>query len=273
MPTVPTIIVGSDSNLTRALSRALPEVVVVSARAIAEGADPLPSSGPCDVIVNAFQPADGLADLSAPERYVTMALGVTATVLDRVARGRVRRLIYTSSASVYGDNVECRETDRIRASGLHASLKAANEALVQGVCAERGVEATVTRVFNLFGGADRFSVIGKIIAAARTGGTLKLANGGNAIRDFVHVDDVVRSYVALLSGPHVGIVNVASGVGVSVRSILDALALRGIQVATEDVLRDEIRVSTANVEVLSRYVDPAAFARPAPFVLREVGAR
>jgi len=271
MPPVPTVIVGSDSNLTRALARALPQVTVVSGRAIAEGADPLPSSGRCDVVVNAFQPSDRLSDLSAPVRYVELAVGVTARVLDRVAGERVRRLIYTSSASVYGDNVECRETDRIRPSGLHASLKAANEALVQGVCAERGVDATVTRVFNVFGGADRFSVIGKIVEAARTGRTFQLANGGNATRDFVHVDDVVRSYAALLSGPPVGLVNVASGVGVTVRSILDALALRGIEVNVAHVARDEIRVSTANVDVLSRYVDPTGFARPAPFVLREVG--
>jgi len=271
MPTVPTVIVGSDSNLTRALARVLSSVTVVSGRAIAAGTDPLPSSERCDVIVNAFQPADRLGDLSAPERYVDLAVGVTARVLDRVVGDRVRRLIYTSSASVYGDNVECRETDRIRASGLHASLKAANEALVQGVCADRGVDATVTRVFNVFGGADRFSVIHKIVDAARSGGTFVLANEGNAIRDFVHVDDVVRSYVALLAGPPVGIVNVASGVGVTVRSILDALALRGVKMKTTNVVRDEIRVSTANVEVLSRYVDPSEFARPAPYVLREVG--
>ncbi len=271
MPTVPTVIVGSDSNLTRALARALPETIVVSGRAIAEGGDPLPSSGRCDVIINAFQPADRLGDLSAPERYVALAVGVTARVLDRIDESRVRRLIYTSSASVYGDSVECRETDRIRPTGLHANLKAANEALVQGVCAERGIVATIARVFNVFGGADRFSVIGKIVHAAKSGGTLLLANGGNAIRDFVHVDDVVRSYVALLSGPPVRIVNVASGVGVTVRSILDALAQRGIEVNTDHVVRSEIRVSTANVDLLSRYVDPSTFVRPAAFVLREVG--
>jgi nucleoside-diphosphate-sugar epimerase len=265
-----TVLVGSDSNLTRALVRAWPDATVVSARAIADGAEPW-SGGPVDVVLNAFQPADRLGDLGAPRRYVELALGVTARVLEGVAAGRVRRVLYTSSASVYGDNVECRESDRIRASGLHASLKAANEALVLGVCAERGVEATVARVFNLFGGADRFSIIRKIVDAARTGSTLVLANGGNAIRDFVHVDDVVRAYVALMDGPHVPVVNIASGVGVSVRSILDALELRGVRVATTNVVRDEIRVSTANVELLSRYVDPATFDRPAAFVLREVG--
>jgi hypothetical protein len=70
----------------------------------------------------------------------------------------------------------------------------------------------------------------------------------------------------------VPIVNIASGVGVSVRSILDALELHGVHVATTNVVRDEIRVSTANVELLSRYVDPATFVRPAEYVLREVRA-
>ena len=269
-----TIILGRDSNLSRALAARLPDARLVSARALLAGEVGLGLDGsPTRVILNSFQPATHLRDVDDPVGYVDRAIGATAKALEACARaGGVTRVIYTSSASVYGDNIECRESDAPRGSGLHSGLKVANEALVRQVCAGHGIDATVVRLFNMYGGEDRFSIVSKVIGAARDSAALTLVNEGNAIRDFVHVDDVVTSYLALLEAGEVPVVNVASGVGVSIRNLLDALALHGTRIPTSSIRRDEIRVSTANVELLSRYVDPTAFTRVVDHVLSEVRA-
>jgi nucleoside-diphosphate-sugar epimerase len=269
-----TIILGRESNLSRTLAGAIDGAVLVSARAVLDGSEALPLDGePARLVLNSFQPATRLHDVDDPVGYVERAIGATARALDAAVKsGCVERVIYTSSASVYGDNIECREGDPLHASGLHSGLKVANEALVRQVCAGHGIDATVVRLFNMYGGDDRFSIIGKLIRAAREGAEFVLVNEGNAIRDFVHVDDVAATYRALLDASDVPVVNVASGRGVSLRSIIDALALNGFEMNWRSITRKEIRVSTANVEVLSRFVDPSRFTRVVDYVLREVKA-
>ncbi|MCB9689599.1 MAG: NAD(P)-dependent oxidoreductase [Alphaproteobacteria bacterium] len=264
------LIVGQRSNLTRHLLAALDDATAISGADAAR--DGLPAD--CDaevVVINAFQPASALGDVRQPTAYVERSLGVTARVLESCRdHATVRRVLYTSSASVYGDNVECRETDPPRAAGLHAALKLANECLVQRFCDEIGVASTVVRLFNMYGGDDTFSIVSKIVAAARSGTSLTLANEGNAVRDFVHVDDTVRVYRALLADPSVRVVNAASGVGVSVRNILTNLELHGVRVPTTSIRRPEIRISTANVERMGALVDPSTFVSVQDHVIREV---
>lgn len=264
------LILGARSNLSRHLAAAWPQARRMSARDLLDDA-PLPVSPdqPLHVVVNSFQPATRLADVSDPVGYVDMSLRSTARLLERLASYDVRKLVYTSSAAVYGDNVECRETDRPRAAGLHAGLKVANEDLVRRVGQARGFSVTLARLFNLYGGDDTFSIVSKIVRAAREGARLTLVNHGHAIRDFVHIDDAVRAYTALLTTP-LDVVNVASGVGVSVRTLLDALAVRGVTVPTTSLTRDEIRVSTANVDRLATLVDVDQFRLATDFVTQEV---
>ncbi len=270
-----TWIIGRRSNLSQALHAAMPDSRVLSAAAIAQG-EPLPTpAGPVRVVINAFQPATQLRDYSDPVGYIDRAIGVTARVLEGLRDLDVARVVYTSSASVYGDNIFCSEDDPVRPNDLHASLKVANEHMVRNVCRQRGVPFTVARVFNMYGGDDRFSIVSKVIRAARDGATLTLINGGNAIRDFIHIDDVVTTFVALLEGTstesdsaNVETINVASGRGTSIAGMLDAIRREGFQVPTTSLTRNEIKVSTARVETLGRFVDLEQFIRVEDHLLR-----
>ena len=266
-----TVIVGRSSNLSAGLSATLPESVVLSARELAsvELKSVLPRE-PFVLVMNHFQPAGQLGDLTSPSAYVELALTTTARLLEGIADYDCRKIIYTSSAAVYGDNVACREDDVPRAVNLHAALKVSNEHLVRAVCADRGLDCTVVRLFNLYGGQDGFSIVARIVAAVRSGTPLVLANEGNAIRDFVHRDDVVACYRTLLGTRGLPTVNVATGEGTSVRSIVDAVRLRGHRLVTTSVRSKEIRISTADVSRLSEVVNVERFVRVIDYVLREL---
>lgn len=263
------LILGRGSNLSRHLAQAWPGALAWSGRELLAGELPeLDPGRPVRVVINSFQPATALGDVSDPVQFVQLSIGATAALLQHLQHHEIAQVIYTSSAAVYGDSVECRETDRPRAAGLHAGLKVANEDLVVRIGRQRGFPVTIVRLFNMYGGDDRFSIVSKIVAAAREGRRLTLINEGNAIRDFVHIDDVVRAYTALLEHP-IDVVNVASGVGVSVKGLLDALAVRGLSIETHSLARDEIRVSTASVERLAQLVDVASFQRAVDWVVAE----
>jgi UDP-glucose 4-epimerase len=266
-----TVIVGRNSNLSRSLAGRLANPVLLSARDLAtvEVRKVLPQE-PFVLVMNHFQPATQLTHVREPEAYVELALATTARLLAGVIGLDCRKMVYTSSAAVYGDNVACREDAVPQAASLHAALKISNEHLVRAFCADRGIDHTVVRLFNLYGGADKFSIVARIMAAVRNQTPLTLANQGNAIRDFVHIDDVASCYAALLRVRDLPTINVATGEGTSVRSIVDAVRLRGHSLVTTSVRRKEIRISTADVGRLSEVVEVEGFTRVIDHVLKEL---
>lgn len=266
-----TLVIGRSSNLSTRLAASLKECCLIPARGLTS--ESLAAFIPDDdyrVVINSFQPSARLRDLSDPVSFVELSLGVTAQVLQAVVGTRCVRLVYTSSASVYGNNVSCAEDDPCLAGDLHSALKVANENLIRGFCKDQGIDATVARLFNMYGGDDHFSVVAKVVDAVRSGSVLPVTNDGNAVRDFVHIDDAVATYQALLATRNLPVVNVASGVGVSIRTIVDAVRFHGFLLNTISRPRTEIRVSTADVRRLSGLVDVGSFTHVVDHVLADL---
>lgn len=187
----------------------------------------------------------------------------TSIVINYLIRHKVRvkKVLYTSSSSVYGNNIFCRESDKLSAHNLHSALKIANEKLVESVCGLYQIDFTICRVFNMYGGDDKFSVISKIIDAANSGETLKLYNNGNAIRDFIYIQDVVNLYEMILNKKTPPILNIGTADGVSMKSIIDYLNTLNISVQYVSVEKKELKTSTANIELLKSTFPEISFKK------------
>jgi UDP-glucose 4-epimerase len=269
-----TLVVGARSNLSRHLARGLPgEVRLVATADVLAGRLPsLLPAAPYRLVLNNFPPATALGDLGSPSRYVADAVDATALALEAVVGTACRQVVYTSSASVYGDNVCCHEDHPLSGGSLYAALKMANERLVATVCGDHDLPSTTVRLFNLYGGDDRFSVLSKVVARVRDGQPLVVTNAGRAVRDFVHVQEATRAYAAILRADAPAVVNVGSGVGTSVGMVLDAVALHGFALRTVPVQRTEISFSVADVSRLTA-LDPGLTFRPVvDHVLAELSA-
>jgi len=135
---------------------------------------------------------------------------------------------------------------------LHASLKISNEKLIEKFCVENSIDYTITRLFNMYGGDDKFSIISKIINSYKNDELLTIVNNGNSIRDFIHIDDVVRIYKRLLEVKDIKIINIGTGEGTSVKHIIDFLKNRNIILKTTTITRKELKISTADVHQLRK---------------------
>jgi GDP-4-dehydro-6-deoxy-D-mannose reductase len=146
------------------------------------------------------------------------------------------RVLLVGSADQYGGQQPgapaLRETDPLSPSSPYARSKAAAEALGER-WNERGGRVVMTRSFNHTGPgqADHFvapSLARQVaeIAAGQREPQLQVGNL-DSVRDFLHVDDVIEAYAALLE-PAVepGVYNVASGQPRRIRELLDALLAR-----------------------------------------------
>ena len=182
----------------------------------------------------------------------------------------MNKIIYTSTAAVYGDNKCSAETDVLKPSSLHASLKASNEKLIEKFCVDNKIDYTITRVFNMYGGNDEFSIISKILLAIRKNKELTIINNGNSIRDFIHVQDVADIYVKLIDIKNVRVLNIGTGIGKSVKNIIKSCKKYNANISTKNIFLDEIKTSTANIEILSKLLNKKSFIQVEDFIKQEL---
>lgn len=153
---------------------------------------------------------------------------------------------------------------------LHASLKVANEKLVEKFCIENSIDYTIARIFNMYGGDDNFSIISKIIKAYKNNEELNIVNNGNAIRDFIHIEDVVDIYSKILDKKDIKILNIGSGNGSSIKNILDFLNNHNIKIKTKNIQREELKISTADISKLKELLKKDTFFGVEDYLKKEL---
>jgi nucleoside-diphosphate-sugar epimerase len=174
-------------------------------------------------------------EAAAARWFVDVNVTGTVSVLEW-AKGlpELRRLIYVSSGSVYGDAAAprrgeaVREDDRTEPRDIYAISKFAAERIVERCAASLGIDAAVVRLSTVYGPMDRSG-------QARTAGSIpyklaRMAVAGERIAvdslddgaDWVHAEDVASAIVALLRLPSLEhtVYNVAYGELVPVEALL-----------------------------------------------------
>jgi len=251
-----TIIIGKNSNLSKELSKNIENTILVSSLDVIDELNSIsiPKEKKVNIIFNNFQTAIKLNNIENPIEYIERSIVVTAKVLDYIKNSSwdINKIIYTSSSSVYGNNILCHEQDELKPLNLHASLKISNEKLIEKFCIENGIDYTITRIFNMYGGDDKFSIISKIINSYKNDELLTIINNGNSIRDFIHIDNVVMIYRLLLDTKNINVINIGTGKGTSVRNIIDFLKNRGLFLKTTTITRKELKISTADTQQLTK---------------------
>lgn len=169
---------------------------------------------------------------------------------------QIPRLIFISSCSVYGDSSNSAEDKPCIPVSINGFTKLFNEELIKSFCAANAIDYLILRVFNSYGGDDRFSVVQKLISCAKNNRPFTLLNEGVAERDFIHVDDVAKVVCALAGMPLKSeIINVGSGRSVRIIDLLAAVEKKfgKISVVAEQ-RQGEAIYSRANINKLRKLV-------------------
>lgn len=265
------IIIGKSSNLSNYLSTVLSSSDVLSSREILNSLDNVfdkYKNQKINLILNCFQPATKINDFSNPYEYINNSIVVTSKILSLLKGLDINKIIYTSSSSVYGDNPYCKETDLLSPLNLHASLKVANEKMIEKYCMDNKINYHIIRLFNMYGGNDTFSVISKIIKSYKNNEVLKIVNNGSSIRDFIHITDVINLYRYIIENSvSYPILNIGSGKGISISIVLEFLEVHGIKIKTSNIISNEIKISTACTERIKSISDTDSFIDVKKFIL------
>ena len=141
----------------------------------------------------------------------------------------LKRFVYASSSSVYGDaeRYPTLETDTPYPLSPYGVTKLAGEHLMGLYARNFGVPTVSLRYFTVFGPRQRPDMaFTSFITRALTGRSIQVFGTGEQIRDFTFVHDVVRANVAAANAPNASpgaVYNISGGASVSVNEVLATL--------------------------------------------------
>ncbi len=176
-----------------------------------------------------------------PERYYRNNVCGTLNLLEAMRAARVPRLVFSSTAAVYGEpeEIPILETAVARPTNPYGGSKLAIDQLIGFAVAAHGLAAVSLRYFNVAGasgplGEDHhpethlIPIVLAVAAGERPAvqiyGTDYPTRDGTAIRDYIHVEDLARAHVLALDSVRTGehrIYNLGNGLGFSVREVIE----------------------------------------------------
>ena len=163
------------------------------------------------------------------ESYVHHNVLGTQMLLEAVKKAKhVKRLVYASSSSIYGDtdDLPMREHSLPKPYSPYGVTKLAAENLCELYRNNFGVSTVSLRYFTVYGPRQRPDMaIHRLIESARRGTPFPLYGDGSQLRDFTFVDDVVAANLAAAaagtSAEPGAPVNVAGGSAALLRDLVE----------------------------------------------------
>ena len=157
----------------------------------------------------------------------------TVSVLAAAARAKVRRVVYSSSGSSYGDQtvmplVETMPANPVHPYGLQKYVGELFASMWPGIY---GIETVSLRYFNVYGpGLDPNGAyalaIGKFLSNRKNGQPITIFGDGTITRDFTHVRDVVNANLLAAESPKVGkgeVINVGAGRSTTIQALAEMI--------------------------------------------------
>jgi nucleoside-diphosphate-sugar epimerase len=179
------------------------------------------------------------------------ALG-TFNVIETAQDADVRKVVYSSSASVYGDalSIPMTEEHPFNNRTLYGATKIAGEQFFRAFHEQHGLDYVGLRYMNVYGPRMDYkgtyvSVIMKVLDRIEAGEAPLVFGDGSQAYDFVHVDDVARANILALSSDATDVfLNVGMGVQTTINELVERLlALTGSDLRPEYLPQEEMFVT------------------------------
>lgn len=190
--------------------------------------------------------------LENPEETFDVNINGTNTVLRCSTEAGVKRVIFSSTSSVYGNSSGINvETQKEQCLNPYSISKLAGEQLCRSYGYIYELETVILRYFNVFGNGQSDSgtyapVVSKFLKQKNNNEPLTIFGNGNQIRDFIHVDDVVNTNISAMKNNKkffAEIFNVGTGIGISIKQLADIISDNKIFLPQK---QGEILISVSN---------------------------
>lgn len=197
-----------------------------------------------DVVIHLAESSQVSESMDDPLKYYDNNLNGTMNVLKVLISHGIDKIVFSSTAAAYGnvDDSTAKETDPADPMNVYGETKLSTEKMLKWVEQAHGIKYVSLRYFNV-AGAHESGKIGEahipethlipLVLQAASGmrenicvfGTDYTTKDGTCIRDYIHVSDLAQAHVLaakyLMGGNHSNIFNLGTGVGYSVKEVIE----------------------------------------------------
>lgn len=157
-------------------------------------------------------------------------VSATVNLLDACVKNNIKKIIFSSSAAVYGENtnIPLKESELPSPTSPYGASKACCELYLKSFYESYGLNFTALRYFNVFGpkqdkNSQYAAVIPNFINAILENKQPIIYGDGEQTRDFVYVGDVANANIRACETSFNGIVNIAGGSQISINKLYEII--------------------------------------------------
>ena len=165
---------------------------------------------------------DGFQNSSANITWLKASL----SLIEEAVKNNVKRIIFAGSSSEYNYSEESlKESDNMTCLNLYGKCKKAVTDICNDYCRAHGVQFVTARFFSVYGRYDNRDSRA-IPEAIRSFSLNKPFNCRSPYNkwDYIYIDDAANAIITLINSDYIGIVNIASGKGVTMKEIFELIA-------------------------------------------------
>ena len=186
---------------------------------VAKSADALPLAG-VDAVLHLAAKPGVRPSLEDPAAYMEANVTATARVLEAARRAGVRRIVFGSSSSVYGDATPApfsEDAPAVAPISPYAATKRAGELVAHAFVHLYPMRIVCLRFFTVYGPRQRPDLaIHRFIDLIARGEPVRMHGDGSSERDYTYISDAVEGILAALawtdaSGPGFEVLNIGGG--------------------------------------------------------------
>ena len=155
-----------------------------------------------------------------PESTFDTNVNGTQNVLDASLSNNISKIISLSSAAVYSDSIsKLTEFSKTISSSPYGASKLDMEKKINHFTVHHKIDSTILRLFNVYGDGQSIEYAGVITQfkeKINKNLPLIIYGDGQAMRDFIYIDDVVTAIILAMNSSESNTYNIASGTSTSI---------------------------------------------------------
>jgi len=193
-----------------------------------------------DILDNALKNIDGVFHFAAlwllhchkyPQSAFDVNVKGTFNVIELCVKNKIKKLVYSSSASVYGDAITepIEETHPFNNKNFYGATKIASEAMLRSYYYRYNLNYIGLRYMNVYGSRQDYkgayiSVIMKMLDLIDMGRSPEIQGTGNESYDFVYVEDCAKANILAMKSNKKNIfLNVGTGKRTSLKKLAETI--------------------------------------------------
>ncbi len=209
-----------------------------------------------DCVIHLAAKSDVNESVINPEITNKVNVDGTANVINCCIKNNIKKIIFASSAAVYGDcNDTITEESATNPQSPYGNSKLEAEKIIIKQCKENNIDYIILRMFNVYGNGQNNNyagVITKFFKNISENKPLIINGDGQQTRDFISIYDVVKAFECAIISDKNGIYNIASGKSISINDLTEIIHDvfgEKIDVSYQDAKNGDINNSVADISL------------------------